>query len=79
MRAISLSNDAAMFRMSDISEDIMLQVVAAVRNSSAYLLQQDELTDVTSCSQVIVCVCYIDKEAGKDQYLLSDPLATTTR
>ncbi|XP_068229447.1 protein FAM200C-like [Palaemon carinicauda] len=62
-----------------MSDDIMLQVVAAVRCSPVYSLQLDESTDVASCSQLIVYVRYLDVEVMKEEYLFSEPLATTTR
>lgn len=62
-----------------MSEDILLQVVSAVKSSPVYSLQLDESTDVASCSQLIVYVRYLDKEGVKDEYLYSEPVATTTR
>ncbi|XP_068205374.1 protein FAM200C-like [Palaemon carinicauda] len=79
MRAISLSNDTVSSRILDMSDEIMLQVVAAVRSSPVYSLQLDESTDVASCSQLIVYVRYLDVDVMKEEYLFSEPLATATR
>ncbi|XP_055514509.1 protein FAM200C-like [Leucoraja erinacea] len=62
-----------------MSNDILLQVVSAVKCIPVYSLQLDESTDVASCSQLPVYVCYLDGEAMKEEYLFSEPLATTTR
>ena len=75
----SLSNDTVKSRISDTSNDILLQVVSAPKSSPVYLLQLDESTDVASCSQLLVCVRYLDGKAMKEEYLFSEPLATTTQ
>ena len=62
-----------------MNEDILLQVVTAVKNSPVYSLQLDESTDVASCSQLLVYVRYLDSEIMKEEYLFSEPLTTTTR
>ena len=62
-----------------MSNDILLQVVSAPKSSPVYSLQLDESTDVASCSQLLVYVRYLDGEAMKEEYLFSEPLATTTR
>ncbi|XP_076348017.1 protein FAM200C-like [Tachypleus tridentatus] len=62
-----------------MNEDILLQVVTAVKSSPVYSLQLDESTDVASCSQLIVYIHYRDREVMKEGYLFSEPVATTTR
>ncbi|XP_076348023.1 protein FAM200C-like [Tachypleus tridentatus] len=62
-----------------MNEDILLQVVTAVKSSPVYSLQLDESTDFASCSQLIVYVHYRDREVMKEGYLFSEPVATTTR
>lgn len=59
--------------------NILLQVVFTVKSSPVYSLQLDESTDVTSCSQLPVYIRYLDGEAMKEEYMFSEPLATTTR
>ncbi|XP_076314931.1 protein FAM200C-like [Tachypleus tridentatus] len=78
LRTISLSNDTVKSRIST-SEDILLQVVIAMKSSHVHSLQLDESTDVASCSQLIVYVRYPDREVMKEEYLFSEPVATTTR
>ena len=79
IEAISISNDTVKSRISDLSEDILLQVVAAVKSSPVYSLQLDESTDVASCSQLFVYVRYFEGEVMREKYLFLDTLATTTR
>ncbi|XP_032881741.1 protein ZBED8-like [Amblyraja radiata] len=64
---------------SQMSNDILLQVVSAMKSSPLYSLQLDKLTDVASSSQLLVYVRYLDGEAMKEEYLFSEQLATTTR
>uniref|UniRef100_UPI00358E7286 protein FAM200C-like n=1 Tax=Myxine glutinosa TaxID=7769 RepID=UPI00358E7286 len=66
-------------RIWDMSNDILLQVVSAVKSSPVYSLQLDKSTDVASCSQLLVYVRYLDGEAMKEEHLFSEPLTTTTR
>eukprot|EP00106_Octopus_bimaculoides_P017669 XP_014785111.1 PREDICTED: SCAN domain-containing protein 3-like [Octopus bimaculoides] len=79
LRAISLSNDTVKNQILDMSENILLQVVTAVKSSPVYSLQLDESTDVASCSQFLVHVHYLDREVMNEEYLFSEPVATTTR
>ncbi|XP_076047215.1 protein FAM200C-like [Oratosquilla oratoria] len=65
-------------KRSHINEDILLQVVAAV-SSPTYSLQLYKSTDIASFSQLIVYVRYLDREVMKEEYLFSEPVATTTR
>ena len=78
MAQISLSNDTVKSRISEMSADILAQTVKAVKESPVYSLQLDESTDVSSCSQLVVYCRYFDG-VMKEEYLFSEPLATTTR
>ena len=71
LQAISLSNDTDRSRISEMSEDIFLQVVTAVKHRPVYSLQLDESTDVASCSQLLVYVRYLNSEIMKEEYLFS--------
>lgn len=62
-----------------MSEDILLQVVVAVKSSPVYARQLNESTDVALCSQLLVYIRYLDGDAMKEEYLFLQPFATTTR
>ena len=79
MTSISLSNDTIRSRISEMSDDILQQVVASVKSSPMYSLQLDESTDVANCAQLLVFVRYLEADSVKEEYLFSEPLSTTTR
>ena len=79
LKEISLSNDTVKKRISEMSQDILLQVVEEVRSSPLFSLQLDKSTDISSCAQLLVCARCIFENNVKVQYLLSEPLSTTCR
>ena len=79
LKEISLSNDTVKKRISEMSQDILSQVVEEVRFSPPFSLQLDESTDISSCAQLLVYACYIFENNVKVQYLFSEPLSTTCR
>ena len=79
LKEISLSNDTVKKRISEMSQDILLQVVEEVRSSPLFSLQLDESTDISSCAQLLVYARYIFENNVKVQYLFSEPLSTTCR
>ena len=79
LKEISLSNDTVKKRISEMSQDILLQVVEEVRSSPLFSLQLDESTDISSCAQLQVYARYIFENNVKVQYLFSEPLSTTCR
>ena len=66
-------------RILDMSNDILEQVTTELKSSSSFAIQLDESTDVSSCSQLLVYVRYMKGHSVKEEYLFSEPLATTTR
>ena len=74
---VLLSNDTVKKRISEMSQDILLQVVEEVRSSPLFSLQLDESTDISSCAQLLVYACYISENNVKVQHLFSEPLSTT--
>ena len=79
IKQIPLSNDTVKQRILDMSNDILEQVTTELKSSSSFAIQLDESTDVSSCSQLLVYVRYIKGHSVKEEYLFSEPLATTTR
>ena len=79
LKQISLSNDTVKKRISEMSQDILLQVVEEVRSSPLFSLQLDESTDISSCARLLVYARYIFENNVKVQYLFSEPLSTTCR
>ena len=77
LKEISLSNDTVKKRISEMSQDILLQVVEEVRSSPLFFLQLDESTDISTCAQLLVYARYIFESNVKVKYLFSEPLLTT--
>ena len=70
MKQITLSNDTVKSRISDMSQDILDEVVAEVKASPYFALQLDKSADVSSCAQLdesteLIFVHYLkDYEGG---------------
>ena len=79
MRNISLSNNTIQRRISDMSIDVMEQILSEIKASPVFSFQLDESTDVSSCSQLLVFVRYIHLEDIKEEFLFSRALKTTTK
>ena len=77
LKEILLSNDTVKKRLSEMSQDILLQVVEEVRSSLLFSLQLDESTDISSCAQLLVYARYIFENNVKVQCLFSEPLSMT--
>ena len=58
MNKISLSNSTIKRRISEMSMDILEQVVMEMKCSTYFSLQLDESTDVSSCAQLLVYTRY---------------------
>ena len=58
LKETSLSINAIKNRVSEMSDDILLQVVKDLRSSSQISLQFDESTDVSSCVELLVYARY---------------------
>ena len=68
----SLFNDTVRRRIHDMSDDISDQVTTAVRASKyGFVMQLDESTDVTNCSQLVVYVRFTENDIVKIELLMS--------
>ncbi|KAI6658782.1 hypothetical protein LOD99_15107 [Oopsacas minuta] len=78
---ISLSNNAVERRISNISDDILKQIVKQLLVSliKLFSLQRDESTDFSSCSQLMVYCRYVHNNIFKEEFLFCRELETTTR
>ena len=78
MQQISLSNNTIQRRISNMSMDVKEQVLTEIKASPFFSFQLDESTDVSSCSQLLVFVRYINSGDIKDEFLFCNALETTT-
>ncbi|XP_042228307.1 zinc finger BED domain-containing protein 5-like [Homarus americanus] len=80
IQQISLSDDAVKRRISEMSDDIMKQVIQEIKSSPTgmFAVQLDESADVSSCAQLLVFVRYVFLSDIKDEYLFCTQLETTT-
>ena len=63
---IPLSNDLIRRRIDDMSGNVLCQVIEQIRRSPfGVRMQQDESTDVSQCSQLLVFVLYFDGQNTK--------------
>lgn len=76
---ISLSNDTIHNRISEMSEDIKIQVIKNIRNSPYFSIQLDESTDISNISQLLVYARYIHDNKTQEEFLFCKPLTCTTK
>jgi len=79
MQNVSVSNDTIRSRIDDMSQDVLLQIISELHQTTCFSLQIDESTDVAQCAQLVTFVRYIANETIKEEFLFSHPLSTTTR
>ena len=79
MRNISMSDNTIQRRISDMSADVMEQILTEIKASPLFYFQLYETTDVSSCSQLLVFVRYIHLDDIKEEFLFCRILKTTTR
>ena len=78
LQAVSLSDNIISSRICDISYDILNQVITDIKNSpTKTLLQLDESTDISSCSQLLTMVRYVKDKTVIEELLFCKPLQTT--
>ncbi|XP_042228482.1 protein ZBED8-like [Homarus americanus] len=80
IQPISLSDDKVKRRISEMSDDIMEQVIQEIKSSPTdmFAIQLNESTDVSSCAQLLVFVRYVFLRDIKDEYQFCTQLETTT-
>ena len=73
LSSIPLSNNTVERRISDISDNILKQIVKQLLVSpfKLFSLQLDESTDVSSCSQLMVYIRYVHNSKFKEDFVLS--------
>ena len=81
LSSIPLSNDTVHRRISEMSNNILMQVVKQLKSSpfKLFSLQLDDSTDVSSYSQLLVYVRYVHEKKFKEDFLLCRELETTTK
>lgn len=80
IEAVPLSNDTINSRISDMSTNILEQVIRELDSTPfPFSMQLDESTDISQCSQLLVFVRYIYSGTSKDEFLFCQPLLKTTR
>ncbi|XP_068227883.1 protein FAM200C-like [Palaemon carinicauda] len=77
MQQVSLSNNTIQRRISKMSMDVKEQVLTEI--DPLFSFQLDESTDVSSCSQLLVFVRYINSGDIKDEFLFCSAPETTTK
>ena len=66
LEKISLSNNTVKKCISEMSQDILLQVVEEIRSCPIFYLQLDESTDVSSCAHLLVTLATFLKTTQKN-------------
>lgn len=80
IEAVPLSNDTIHSRISDISTNILEQVIAELDSTPfPFNMQLDESTDISQCSQLLVFVRYIYSGTSKEEFLFCQPLLKSTK
>lgn len=80
LEAVSLSNDTINSRITDISDNVLKQVMEELKASPfPFSIQLDESTDVSQCAQLLAYVRYVHPEAIKEEFLFCETLSETTK
>lgn len=80
IEVVPLSNDTLHSRISDMSTNILEQVISELNLTTfSFSMQLDESTDISQCSQLLVFVRYIYSGTSKEEVLFCQPLLKTTK
>ena len=78
LQQVPLSDNAISSRISDVSDDILKQVIADIKSCPTKIsMLLDESTDVTKCCQLFAMVRYAKSETVCKDFLFCKPLQTT--
>jgi len=68
LNAIPMSDSTMQRCISDMASDVKEQVLYNVRKRLFFSIQLDESTDVASCAQLMVYVCYIKELSVQEEF-----------
>ena len=77
--AISLSNNTVRRRITDMSNDVLEQVLNQVKESPCYSIQLDECMDIAGLPQLSVFIRYINNAAVSEDLLFCKALKLHTK
>ncbi|XP_076810248.1 zinc finger BED domain-containing protein 5-like [Clavelina lepadiformis] len=75
---VPLSNNTIKWRTQELSEDVLQQTIASVKQSGKFSLQLDETTDIGNDAQLMVFVRYVEANYYEERFLLCRGLAKNT-
>ena len=80
LKHVSLSNDTVRKRITELSDNILSQVVSKIQNSifNYFTIQIDETMDVANLAQLCVFVRYVYNQHLEDKFLFCKTLSTKT-
>ena len=79
LNAISLSNSTVKRRITDMSDDILEQILTHVKASPFYSIQLDESTDIAGVPQISLFIRYINNGAVLEDLLFCKALKLHTK
>ena len=79
LNAISLSNSTVKRRITDMSDDVLEQILTHVKASPFYSIQLDESTDIAGLPQLSVFIRYINNGAVSEDLLFCKALKLHTK
>ena len=77
--AVSLSNNTVKRSITDMSNDVLQQIVHQVKKSSLYLIQLYESTDIAGLPQLSVFIRYINNATISENFLFCTALKLHTK